>query len=146
MPPPPPSLKLSPSYPQPPSSRFTSYRPTPAPNPHPNPHPNPPLPEQDSLVRDGAAYVLSTDDSVRSRAFQFLAQVIEGLAPATMLAAEGSVWLPFFVSKLSDEPAARHALRALAAVCASDCALSIESIGHLPVRVCDVIHVRRLYA
>ncbi len=94
------------------------------------------------MVRDGAAFVLSTDDSVRSRAFQFLAQVIEGLPPSTMQAAEGCVWMQFFVSKLSDEPVARHALRALAAVCACDCALSIDSIGQLPVSMCDVIHVR----
>jgi len=51
------------------------------------------------------------------------------------------VWLPFFISKLSDEPCARHALHALAAVCASDCALSIEAIGQLPLQICDALHV-----
>ena len=96
---------------------------------------------QENLVRDGAAYVLSTDDSVRSRACVFLAQVIEGLPARAMQPAEASVWLPFFVTKLSDEPCARHALQALAAVCASDCALSVDGLGQLPLRVCDAIHV-----
>ncbi len=92
-------------------------------------------------MREGAAHVLSTDDSTRSRAFLFLAQVLEGLPSNLMTAAEGSVWLPFFIAKLSDEPCARHALHALAAVCAADCAPSVDSIGQLPLRVCDAIHV-----
>ena len=92
-------------------------------------------------MREGAAYVLSTDDSVRSRAFLFLAQVIEGLPSNLMSPAEGSVWLAFFIAKLSDESCARHALHSLAAVCAADCALSIDSIGQLPLRICDSIHV-----
>jgi hypothetical protein len=119
-------------------------------------HPHPPFPlsscintcvtnridKQETLVREGAAYVLSSDDSIRSRAFRFLAQVIEGLPSTLMNATEGSVWLSFFIAKLSDEPCARHALHALAAVCAAECAPSIESIGQLPLRVCDIIHVR----
>ena len=71
----------------------------------------------------------------------FLAQVIEGLPARAMQPAEASVWLPFFVTKLSDDPCARHALQALAAVCASDCALSVDGLGQLPLRVCDAIHV-----
>jgi hypothetical protein len=51
--------------------------------------------KQETLVREGAAYVLSSDDSIRSRAFQFLAQVIEGLPSNLMNATEGSVWLSF---------------------------------------------------
>ena len=97
--------------------------------------------KQETLMREGAAYVLSTDDSTRSRAFLFLAQVIDGLPSNLMSATEGSVWLPFFIAKLSDEPCARHALHALAAVAAADCASSIDSIAQLPLRVCDAIHV-----
>jgi hypothetical protein len=84
---------------------------------------------------------MSTDDSIRSKACQFLAQVIEGLPADTMQPSEGSVWLTFFITKLSDEPCARHALHALAAVCATNCALAIDSVGQLPIRVCDAIHV-----
>ena len=97
--------------------------------------------KQDALARDGAAYILSTDDSVRSRAVQFLAQVIDGLPRHVMQASEGSVWLSFFIAKLSDEACARHSLHALAAVCSADCAVSIDSIAELPLRICDIIHV-----
>lgn len=93
-------------------------------------------------MRDGAAYVTNADDSIRSKGCQFLALILERLPQHAMQPAEGCVWLTFFIAKLSDEPCARHALHALAAVCASDCALSVDSIGQLPIRVCDAVHVR----